>query len=136
MKSKEFSTMVKRMSSREHFINHAIRFLRYYGFDGIDLGSCVAFFKNLILKEYALIIHECSFVDWEFPGDRGGSPEDKPNFALLLKEFRVAINEEAYAENRDPLILSIAVAAGKRRIDQGYDIKKIVPECDFINLMT
>ena len=31
--------------------------------------------------------------------------------------------------------MSIAVAAGKKRIDQGYDVKEIAPEVDFINLM-
>ena len=25
-------------------------------------------------------------LDWEFPGDRGGSPDDKPNFTFLIKE--------------------------------------------------
>jgi GH18 family chitinase len=53
-----------------------------------------------------------------------------------LKEFRQAINDEAYAENRDPLIMSVAVAAGKKRIDQGYEVNKIVSELDFINIMT
>lgn len=36
---------------------------------------------------------------------------------------------------QDQLILSIAVAAGKKRIDQGYEVQKIAGELDFINLM-
>ena len=110
MESKEFSLMVKEKKTRVNFINHGIKFLRYYGFDGIDL-------------------------DWEFPADRGGSPDDKPNLTLLIKEFRQAINEEASMEGRDKLVLSAAVAAGKRRIDIGYDIAEIAANLDFINLM-
>jgi chitinase len=47
MESKEFSAMVSEKSTRQSFINHAIKFLRGYGFDGVD-------------------------IDWEFPADRGG----------------------------------------------------------------
>jgi GH18 family chitinase len=65
-----------------------------------------------------------------------GNPEDKPNFSLFINEFRQAINEELLDENKEPLILSAAVAAGKARIDKGYEIDKIAKDLDFINLMT
>ncbi|CAF0742100.1 unnamed protein product [Brachionus calyciflorus] len=110
MASEEFSAMSNTKENRERFIRHAIRFLRFYNFDGIDL-------------------------DWEFPGDRGGSPQDKPNFTKLIKEFRKAIADESIEEEKEQIILSIAVAAGKKRIDQGYEVKEIAPELDFINLM-
>jgi chitinase len=111
MASKEFSKMVKLRETREKFINHLIQFLRFYEFDGVDL-------------------------DWEFPGERGGSPDDKVNFAIFLKEFRQAINEELIDEDRESLILSAAVGAGRRRVELGYDIKAMVKELDFINMMT
>jgi len=76
MASKEFSKMVKLRETREKFINHLIKFLRLYEFDGVDL-------------------------DWEFPGERGGSPDDKTNLAIFLKEFRQAINEELIDEDKE-----------------------------------
>jgi GH18 family chitinase len=33
------------------------------------------------------------------------------------------------------LVFSAAVAAGKKRIDTGYEVAKIAPHLDFINLM-
>lgn len=46
MESKEFSEMVKTREKREKFIKHAIKFLRYHGFDGIDLGILDNFYSN------------------------------------------------------------------------------------------
>lgn len=38
MESDEFSAMVSEKKTRLVFIYHSMKFLRYYGFDGIDLG--------------------------------------------------------------------------------------------------
>lgn len=38
MGSSEFSNMTKSQETRKKFILHAIKFLRLYGFDGVDLG--------------------------------------------------------------------------------------------------
>jgi GH18 family chitinase len=53
----------------------------------------------------------------------------------IFDKFRQAINEELIEENQEQIILSAAVAAGRNRIDQGYEVKEIVNELDFINLM-
>lgn len=111
MESQEFSDMVSEQRSRIIFIYHAIKFIRYYGFDGIDL-------------------------DWEFPADRGGRTQDKQMFTLFLRELKQAIDEEKLENNRERLIVSAAVAAGKERIDIGYEVAEISKVLDFINLMT
>ena len=68
--------------------------------------------------------------------ERGGHEEDKPNFTLFLRELREAINEEDLTEASKKLVLSAAVSAGKKRINQGYEIENVCKEVDFINLMT
>jgi chitinase len=53
--------------SRKTFIKHAIRFLRQYQFDGLDL-------------------------DWEYPASReGGVPEDKKNYAIFIQVLSRAL---------------------------------------------
>jgi len=66
--SDEFTKTVSTASSRKHFVNSTLTFLRRHGFDGLDL-------------------------DWEYPAKRGGVPEDKPNFLLLIK-VRVYLCEQ------------------------------------------
>ena len=55
-----FSPLVADPSRRRTFIKSAIRFLRQYNFDGLDL-------------------------DWEYPSFRdGGKPEDRNNYAKFV----------------------------------------------------
>ncbi|GIY04251.1 chitinase 5 [Caerostris darwini] len=56
----ESSQMASSSSSRSTFVQSVVQYLRKYGFDGLD-------------------------VDWECPTMRGGRPEDKRNFVLLLQ---------------------------------------------------
>ena len=59
--SSRFSELVSFPDTRQTFINSTLRHLRRYNFDGLDL-------------------------DWEYPAARAGSaPEDKENYALLVK---------------------------------------------------
>lgn len=51
------------------YANPMFSFCRKYNFDGLDL-------------------------DWEYPGKRGGAPQDKENFASLVR-VRKNINEKA-----------------------------------------
>ncbi|KAF2087339.1 glycoside hydrolase family 18 protein, partial [Saccharata proteae CBS 121410] len=62
-----FSNMVSNTTSRDAFITSAIKFMKTYAFDGID-------------------------IDWEYPAasDRGGTSADTANYVLFLEELRSA----------------------------------------------
>jgi chitinase len=64
--SGNFSDAAMTEASRTKFANSALKFVREYGFDGVD-------------------------IDWEYPVGGGltpGKPEDKQNFTLLMKKLR------------------------------------------------
>ncbi|XP_043471715.1 acidic mammalian chitinase-like isoform X2 [Leptopilina heterotoma] len=68
--SEKFSNVVSNPGLRAKFINEAVKFLKTYGFNGLDL-------------------------DWEYPGQRPGSrPTDKDNFSLLVKELKERFSRE------------------------------------------
>lgn len=80
-------------ASRKSFADKALRFLTQYEFDGLDF-------------------------DWEYPGDRGGIPEDKENFVLLLKELRERFQKWGF-------MLTVAVGAMDNIVSTSYNIKEI-----------
>ncbi|CAL4109527.1 unnamed protein product [Meganyctiphanes norvegica] len=102
--SETYSTMAGDKGYREAFVASSVSLIQQYGFDGLDL-------------------------DWEYPTQRGGVPEDKENFVTLLNELKAGLQE-------DGLLLTIAVSAGKYTIDESYDIPGISAVVDFVNLMT
>ena len=58
-----FSKLAGSADNRATFIKSALSFMRQHNFDGLDF-------------------------DWEYPGSRdGSSPDDKQNYALLIKVF-------------------------------------------------
>ncbi len=61
--------------------------------------------------------------------DEPGLPEDKENFALLLREMRAEFD-------RHGLLMTAAVAASKYTIDLGYDVPAMAETLDLINLMS
>ena len=70
------------------------------------------------------------FKDWEYPGSRAGSsPSDKKQFTKLVKELKSRFQSE-------DLLLTSAVSAGKKYIDDGYEIKELVKHLDYVNLMS
>jgi chitinase len=76
-------------------------------------------------------------VDWEYPGHNESgihsSPDDKPNFTLLLKAIRTSL-DRAGAKDGKHYTLSIAIADGP--FVSGIDIPAVNPLLDWFNLMT
>lgn len=60
MASGPFVGISKSKAAREKFCRTSKQFLAKYGFDGLDF-------------------------DWEYPGQRGGTRNDKANFAALVE---------------------------------------------------
>jgi len=101
--SAKYSAMAKDPKARAAFANSALSFLQKYNFDGLDL-------------------------DWEYPGKRGGSPEDKENFILLIKDLKAAF------ANTD-LLLTAAIGAAAATIDVAYDVKQMYKYLDYVHVM-
>ena len=86
----KYSNMAQSESARKVFVDSVVDFIEKYDFDGLDL-------------------------DWEYPAARGGKPEDKNNFSLLIRELKAAFEPKGY-------LLTAAVSAGKWFIDPAYNV--------------
>lgn len=85
-----FFKVFRDSAKRKIFTASAIKFIQEYNFDGLDL-------------------------DWEYPGQRGGSPTDVNNFSLLIKELKTEFKKYGY-------LLTAAVAAAETSFKQSYDV--------------
>jgi chitinase len=109
-----FSDIALTASSRAKFADSAVKFIRDYGFDGVDL-------------------------DWEYPVSGGltsntNRPSDKMNFTILLQEIRNKLNI-AQKEEGTTYLLTIAGAAFSGFV-KNTEMALIAKEVDWINLMT
>lgn len=105
----KYSLMVSNPASRAAFISSAIEFLESFKFDGLDLA-------------------------WNYPGCVTPTcevrrPDDRINFALLIKEIK-----EAFKPRK--LQITIAISAARRIIDAGLDIPELAKYVDWVNVMS
>lgn len=120
-----FSRMVENREHRQEFIASAIDYARKHGFDGVD-------------------------IDWEYPGagippgqnaseDRGGRPQDFPNFLALLQEFRNAAGNNFLLTIAASAIVPSGVAEGSEYKNPKRYFAWLA-ECakylDWVNVMT
>lgn len=90
-----YSQLVNTNSTRSHFINDTIHFLKEHNLNGLVLAW-----------EYPICLQEnCS----------RGSIDDKPNYGVLVQEASLAFKENG-------LILAGSVSAEKEYIDQIFDV--------------
>lgn len=101
--SKNYSLLVADPEQRRRFVKQVTTFIRKYNFDGLDL-------------------------DWEYPTQRGGRPQDRENFVLLTKELRDEFDNYG-------LLLTSAIGAAKNVIDQAYDVRQISRYLDYLHIM-
>lgn len=112
--SKNFSNMAATEETRRIFANSAVKFLRAYGLDGLD-------------------------IDWEYPVEGGETynsrrPEDKQNFTLMMQIVREAL-DAAGSEDGKYYLLTIASGQGDN-FTVNADFTNSVSYLDFINIMT
>lgn len=102
--SENYSIVAANATLRANFIASARSMVQTHGFDGFDL-------------------------DWEYPGQRGGRPEDRDNFSILCREFRTDFD-------RHGLLLTAAVAASASSVDISYDVPELNKYLHYIHVMT
>lgn len=102
--SARYSAVVANPTTRAKFVKNVVDFTKKHNFDGFDL-------------------------DWEYPNQRGGKPEDVNNFSLLTKELRQEFDKHG-------LLLTAAVASAETSASLSYDIAEISKHLHFINIMS
>ena len=95
----KYSRLVNSPAARSRFVQHVVKFLKEYDFDGLDF-------------------------DWEYPkcwqvNCASGPASDKQGFADLVKELRAAFRPHGW-------LLSAAVSPSKVVIDEGTSAFRFV----------
>lgn len=111
--SSPFSDVAATEASRQKFAESAVRFVKQYGFDGIDL-------------------------DWEYPVSGGletnkTSPADKQNYTLLVQALRAEFNKQEAIDGEDYLI-TMAVPPGYSTM-QNFELPELAQSLDWMNVM-
>lgn len=101
--SPKYSAMASTPEGRRRFVESVVAFLDLHGFDGLDM-------------------------DWEYPTQRCGKPEDRDNFSQLLRDLKAAFQKKNY-------LLTAAVSAGIPTAEAAYDISELSRSLDFISVM-
>ena len=102
-----FSDMVKTEENRSRFVNSVIKFLKHFGFDGLD-------------------------ISWEFPAldmynMEPTDPQDKPRFTLLAQALKSVFTSEE-------LLLTVAAASDPRKAENAYELDKLPEFVDWFNI--
>ncbi|MEO0041683.1 MAG: hypothetical protein RL329_1131 [Bacteroidota bacterium] len=97
--------------TRAHFAHHCRRLIEKYNIDGID-------------------------IDWEYPGyvEHGGTPKDKKNFTLLLKQVRDTLNV-CGAQKKRKYLLTAALGASPQNM-ANVEWKPVSKILDILNIMS
>jgi chitinase len=121
-----FSDMAFTEAGRTAFANDCVRFIRQYGFDGVDIDW-----------EYPAYVRA---PDYNLNGDQGcpGKPEDKQNFTALLKKLREALDAAAQTDGTQ-YFLTIAAPGGYDKVEgpDGFQEPENYHQyLDWINVMS
>jgi chitinase len=110
--SANFSNAASTDALRTVFADSAVKFIRDWGFDGVD-------------------------IDWEYPvsgGAQAGRPEDKHNFTLLLQKLHEKLKAAGKADG-ETYLLTIASGASPTYV-QNTELGKLQKYLNWINIMT
>ncbi|CAN8029345.1 unnamed protein product, partial [Ixodes persulcatus] len=101
--SEKYSNMSSTAEGRKRFVESVLEFLDRHGFDGLDLN-------------------------WQYPSQSGGSPEDRENHALLLRELRTALDQKTRT-----LIASVSLKI--ETVNASYNVPEVMKSVHFLNVM-
>lgn len=124
-KSGDFSTIAANASIRAKFVENVMSFIKYTNMDFVDIDW-----------EYPASLRDPDKVDnTNDEGTTKATPADKDNYILLLKDLKAALTKQGN-ELGKTYELSVALPAGKAKIDEGIDVSNLFNVVDFANIMT
>ena len=100
----KFSNLAADPVRRAKFVVNSAEFLKKYNFDGLE------------------------FV-WEYPAHRGGSIDDKENFAQLIEQLSIEYKKHS-------LFLGATLRAPQFIVDAAYDVKRLGKDLDAMHILT